>query len=239
MELTKTKIDKIGERLRDGELDAEILVQLSHYRNKFSDSYRLVEGVLRDHRKLQVSGRPAKSTTAIVEKLRRESARLSQIQDIAGCRVIVPGMITQDEVVDDLSVLLERPKVIDRRENPSHGYRAVHIVTFAFGLPVEVQVRTKLQHIWADISEKLADQYGQDIKYGKGNEKVVSALIRVSHEVKAIEKLRYDRSMLRSGLSSRFFRSTKDVSKKKFVKELERLDRDRIIRIRQILSEIA
>jgi ppGpp synthetase/RelA/SpoT-type nucleotidyltranferase len=239
VELTKTKIDKIGERLKDGELDADILVQLSHYRNQFSDSYRIVEGVLRDHRKLQVSGRPAKSTTAIVEKLRRESVRLSQIQDIAGCRVIVPGMISQEEVVDDLRVLLERPKIIDRRENPSHGYRAVHIVTFAFGLPVEVQVRTHLQHIWADISEKLADQYGQDIKYGKGNEKVVSALIRVSQEVKAIEKLRYDGNMIKSGRNSRFYKATTDVSPRKLVKELERLDRERIVRIRQILSEIA
>jgi ppGpp synthetase/RelA/SpoT-type nucleotidyltranferase len=34
--------------------------------------------------------------------------------------------------------------VIDRRINPSHGYRAVHIIAKVSGMPIEIQVRTSL-----------------------------------------------------------------------------------------------
>jgi ppGpp synthetase/RelA/SpoT-type nucleotidyltranferase len=36
------------------------------------------------------------------------------------------------------------------------------------GKTVEIQVRTRFQHIWAEISEKYADLYGSEIKYGGG-----------------------------------------------------------------------
>jgi hypothetical protein len=58
------------------------------------------------------------------------------------------------------------PFVIDRREEPSFGYRAVHIIIYEEGLAVEVQVRTVLQDIWAQMSEKLGDMWGRDIRYG-------------------------------------------------------------------------
>jgi len=41
------------------------------------------------------------------EKLRRERTRLSRMQDIAGCRVIVPDILTQDEVVAGLTDFFE------------------------------------------------------------------------------------------------------------------------------------
>jgi ppGpp synthetase/RelA/SpoT-type nucleotidyltranferase len=37
--------------------------------------------------------------------------------------------------------------VIDRREKPSHGYRAVHVIVECGGRMVEIQVRTELQHL--------------------------------------------------------------------------------------------
>lgn len=44
----------------------------------------MVVGQIRDRLKLEPTGRPLKTTQAIVEKLRREKTRLSQMQDIAG-----------------------------------------------------------------------------------------------------------------------------------------------------------
>jgi ppGpp synthetase/RelA/SpoT-type nucleotidyltranferase len=62
--------------------------------------------------------------------------------------------------------------VIDRRVKPSNGYRAVHVVVREVGLPVEVQVRTDLQHVWAESSEKLADAFGSQLKYGGGPKEI-------------------------------------------------------------------
>ncbi len=58
------------------------------------------------------------------------------------------------------------PKVKDRRSKPMHGYRAVHLVVQVDDLPIEVQVRTRMQDRWAQITEGLADKWGRQIRYG-------------------------------------------------------------------------
>jgi ppGpp synthetase/RelA/SpoT-type nucleotidyltranferase len=129
---------------------------------------------------LQPTGRAAKSTTAIIEKLRRESIRLTQIQDIAGCRLIVSNLAEQDRVVSDLRSAFTDVRVVDRRQKPSHGYRAVHVIVQSQDRVAEIQVRTLLQHGWAEVSEKVSDNVGKDIKYGGGSESLRSRLLMMS-----------------------------------------------------------
>jgi ppGpp synthetase/RelA/SpoT-type nucleotidyltranferase len=62
--------------------------------------------------------------------------------------------------VASLASLFEHCVVFDRRKHPSHGYRAVHRVVRADALSVEIQVRTRLQHLWAEFSEKTSDALG-------------------------------------------------------------------------------
>ncbi len=77
----------------------------------------------------------------------------------------------QDAVVQQLVDAFDDdprpPKVIDRRTAPVHGYRAVHVVVFPEGVPVEIQVRTSWQHEWAELFEKLADRVGRGLRYGE------------------------------------------------------------------------
>lgn len=54
----------------------------------------------------------------------------------------------------------------DRRDAPSAGYRAVHLVVTWDGCPLEVQVRTAPQHVWANAMERLADRVGRGVRYG-------------------------------------------------------------------------
>jgi ppGpp synthetase/RelA/SpoT-type nucleotidyltranferase len=119
--------------------------------------------MITDQLKLQPTGRPAKSTTSIADKLTRESIRLTQIQDIAGCRIIVSDSLEQERVVSELRRVFATTKVVDRRVSPSHGYRAVHVIVNAGGTAIEVQVRTSLQHLWAEFSEKLSDVIDPEI----------------------------------------------------------------------------
>jgi putative GTP pyrophosphokinase len=139
---------------------------------------------------LEPSGRPAKSTNSLIEKLKRESIRLTQVQDIAGCRVVVPDILEQDRVVGSLLAgAFSDARIVDRRAEPSYGYRAVHIVVEIFGKVVEIQVRTTFQHIWAELSEKYADLYGSDIKYGGGTEKIRGLLELLSKYIATYEDL--------------------------------------------------
>ena len=90
-EVSKSHIDRLGDRLRTGNIDEEDLRLLDRYRLSFSTSYEFVVGKIRDDLRYEPTGRPAKSTTSISEKLRRETIRLTQIQDIAGCRIVTAG----------------------------------------------------------------------------------------------------------------------------------------------------
>lgn len=184
---TKSQIDRLGDRLRKRDISEADLRLLDNYRRSFAKASEHVFAQIRDRLGLEPTGRPAKSTTSISDKLRRQSIRLSQIQDIAGCRVIVPDIFAQDEVVEKLQELFERRTVDDRRERPSHGYRAVHVIVDSGGKLIEIQVRTKLQHAWAELSEKLSDVVDSAIKYGGGNEEVVSLLANMSEATMNVE----------------------------------------------------
>jgi putative GTP pyrophosphokinase len=185
--LSKTQIDKLGDRLRRADSTEADLRMLDEYRLSFGDVYEAVVGAIRSELRLKPTGRPAKSTSSITEKLLRESIRLSQIQDIAGCRIVVPGIAEQDRVVEALRSLFDNVTIADRRSRPSNGYRAVHVIVSRGGKVIEIQVRTLMQHRWAEVSEKASDVVDPAIKYGSGNKRVVEALLRTSELLAAQE----------------------------------------------------
>ena len=166
--LTHTQVDRLGERLKAGDTTEADLQLLDQYRRSFADPYAHVVTLIREQLKLDPTGRPAKSTTSIVEKLRRESIRLSQMQDVAGCRLVVADMREQEQITKRVKASFGTVTVVDRRRAPSHGYRAIHVIIRHDGKPIEMQVRTRLQHIWSELSEKLADIFDPAVKYGSG-----------------------------------------------------------------------
>lgn len=188
-QLTRTQVDRLGDRLRKGHITEPDLRLLDQYRRSFSEAYDVVVEAVRNDLGLEPTGRPAKSTTSISDKLRRESIRLSQIQDIAGCRLIVADIAAQESVVRSLIGLFEHTTVSDRREKPSHGYRAVHVIVNSQGRLIEIQVRTALQHLWAELSEKFSDVVGPEIKYGGGREAIQTLLADTSQLVADHESL--------------------------------------------------
>jgi hypothetical protein len=42
----------------------------------------------------------------------------------------------------------------------------VHVIVSLDGITIEIQVRTLMQHVWADVMERLADRLGRQIRYG-------------------------------------------------------------------------
>jgi len=115
----------------------------------------------------------AKTTQTIIEKLRREhEMALARVQDLAGIRIV--GALRLDEQDLLAAEIAQRfpadprdARIVNRRANPSHGYRAVHVIVSLGGISIEVQVRTILQHVWADLMERLADRLGRQIRYGE------------------------------------------------------------------------
>lgn len=166
--LSKTQLDKLGDRLRDKLAEEADLRALDEYRQSFRATYDHVVDVLKISVEIEGTGRPAETTAAIIDKLRRQPIRLTQVQDIAGIRLVVPTIVDQDALVARLREVFPDVKIDDRRIHPSSGYRAVHLVVSTDSKTVEVQVRTHLQHVWAELSEKLSDVVDAAIKYGGG-----------------------------------------------------------------------
>jgi putative GTP pyrophosphokinase len=191
--LSSAAVDQLGLRLREA-LTIEDLHLLDQYRREFRDEYDAVVYKIRTAWCIEVSGRPAKSTPAIVGKLKRSTMRLSQMQDIAGCRIVVKDIAVQDALVDQLITLFPSD-IIDRRAHPSHGYRAVHVVVINAKRCVEIQVRTQLQHLWAELSEKSSDIFGVETKYGGGDNQIRHGLNVASTVVAAIEEIESEPSL--------------------------------------------
>jgi GTP pyrophosphokinase len=112
------------------------------------------------------------------------------MQDVVGCRLVVEDVIEQEEVLERLrSLPWDACRVEDRRKTPKHGYRAVHVIVEVMGKPVEIQVRSRSQDLWAQISEKMADRYGLEVKYGGGPPDARSFLNAMSEEIADTEDL--------------------------------------------------
>jgi len=185
---SNTQINNLGDRLRHGERTVSDVKMLDMFRRSFGSTYDQTMHFLSDELHLEPTGRPAKSTNSIIEKLEREKSRLVTIQDIAGCRIVLTDCIEQDKLVKSLSEHFANNNIIDRRVKPSFGYRAVHFVAYVDGKPIEIQIRTTLQHLWAELSERLSDVY-RPIKYGGGPPKIRSILDSLSLRISKYENL--------------------------------------------------
>jgi Region found in RelA / SpoT proteins len=170
---SKNQARRLGERLKTADCPSvEDLALLQSLLDAYDEALEVAAKQARDSLNVRVSPR-IKTTGTIIEKLRRLGAPLSTIQDLAGMRIVMDegGRLAQDSLVARLSDLFEDParpvKKIDRRVDPRSGYRAVHLVVHVNNVPVEIQIRTKLQHEWAELFEKLADRLGRGIRYGQ------------------------------------------------------------------------
>jgi len=129
-----------------------------------------------------------KRATSIINKLNRKyegrnpTMQLSQMQDIAGCRAIVKNVDIAKKIYNNYYLKGKlKHKRVGKKDYISFpkkdGYRSFHLVyeyksdkgkTDYNGLRVEVQIRSKLQHLWATAVETVDFFTRQAIKFNEG-----------------------------------------------------------------------
>jgi len=191
---SKSQINKLGERLAKNAVPEEAdLVLLQKLRAAYDEPMRAVERTLRGLG-LQATSR-LKTVNTIVDKLKRERTRLSTMQDIAGLRIVKDMTLTeQGEIAGRVVAAFGEAKLVDRRERPSFGYRALHVIVTLDDCLIEVQLRTELQDLWAQLMEKFGDKIGRGIRYGAIPEdpyaaKLLTAHMDVSKRIREVEKV--------------------------------------------------
>lgn len=208
--VSKSELNRLGQRLIASDRISEAdLAELALVLNAYQQALEQVKIRLRG---LGFSATDrVKTTGTLIDKLRRSHGmQLSRMQDLAGARITVEDLAAQDEVVETIRSSWEAEgstcKVVDRRERPSFGYRAVHVIVHVEGMPVEIQIRTELQDVWAQIVERLGDRWGRGIRYGADPEdpdatvrsgdlvmsrrEAVEMLIRLSESCARVEAVR-------------------------------------------------
>jgi len=202
MNLSKTLIDTAGRALsKDNETDVDRYIL---YTDAF-DEYRKnhLEPLSKTTMELQqwlaqfgkdyFIAQRLKRKPQILRKLKRFSVRLSQLQDIGGCRVIVEQNNDVDELVNFLKEKLNASKDLrvikmtdyrgDGREDS--GYRAYHVILERENYKMEVQIRSKIQHYWAETIERTSVVYGHHLKELDGDPIVI-------HYFKTLSDLFYE-----------------------------------------------
>ncbi|MBU1204180.1 MAG: RelA/SpoT domain-containing protein [Nanoarchaeota archaeon] len=149
-----------------------------------------------------------KRLPSILKKLQRRyygnnpTMKLSQMQDIAGCRVVMPNVELAKKLYKEsyLRGDLKHKRVnekdyITRPKND--GYRSIHLI-YKYksdkegkkgynGLLIEVQIRSKLQHLWATAIETVDFFTRQAIKSSEGEKEWVDFFKLVSSAFSIME----------------------------------------------------
>lgn len=202
--ISKSKIDKAGIILSDTKRDYdELSLELDYIFEEYRKDHLnpLTSLTLEMQKWLQVYGgeyyiaQRLKRRPQILRKMRRLSVRLTQLQDIGGCRIIVNKNEDVDRLISFISERLsasESFKVIRRTDyrdlgRDDSGYRAYHIVLEVLGRRVELQLRSRIQHYWSESIERTSVIYGKRLKEGEGDPEVINYFKMFSDGLHSIE----------------------------------------------------
>ncbi len=141
-----------------------------------------------------VSQRLKERRTTIGKFLHEPTMQLPTMQDIAGCRAVVPDLDAVRQVVDGWhEARLRKLEIVEESDElevprPS-GYRAYHLIVRhgEQGQLVEVQLRSQLQHAWAVAVESVGRTCGQSLKTGQGTPELLARFRRVAGYLAAVE----------------------------------------------------
>ena len=150
-----------------------------------------------------------KRLPSIIKKLQRiyqgdkPTMKLSQMQDIAGCRAVLPNIVQARELYEKHYIRGHIKHTLVNEKDymmfpKNDGYRSIHLI-YRYnsdkegkqdynGLLVEVQIRSKLQHLWATAIEIVDFFTRQAIKSNEGQKEWVDFFKLVSSAFAIMEK---------------------------------------------------
>ncbi len=159
-------------------------------------------GDARVHGRIEVTQR-LKRLDTLIGKLGRELGNVTQMQDVGGVRAVLPSLrhvyVVRRRLLKSWVIIRERDYIAEPK---SSGYRALHLIVRRMGFPIEVQLRTIAQNIWANQVEETGRQVGLDLKFGAGNEHLDSIFVAMGELIARFDRGELSPDGLREGLRS-------------------------------------
>lgn len=218
---TRSRIEKAGKVISEFDEDSkeynEYIAVVDNWRAAHAYPLDVVASIVNDEISAIVSDgnqnnginvvKRIKRLESIVSKLKRpHNSGLFRMQDLGGCRVIVPHF---NKIYETASRIKQRLEIegheIDRiddyisKPRIKTGYRSYHIrVKFHEestydGMYIEIQIRTEQEHVWATSVEIMDATTNETLKSETGNVdymyffKLVSALFSIEEGTTVVE----------------------------------------------------
>lgn len=186
---SKTQIKRAGENIRKS-IDIEESVEIiRNFRAAHLYPLMVIKNLVwrhaKNHSPHAIIARRLKRLPTIIDKLSRKtldgksenSIAITRMQDIGGCRVIVENkdeLLKLNNALNESKTLHKIKKINDyTAQKKKTGYRGIHRVYQCYGnkdihdwkgFLIEVQLRTKLQHLWATTIEVVDLCEGKTLK---------------------------------------------------------------------------
>jgi ppGpp synthetase/RelA/SpoT-type nucleotidyltranferase len=200
---SKARIDRSGRALSSaGELTEELLeledvfdAYRADHLEPLSKTTLELQKWLHDYGGNYYIAQRLKRKPQILRKLKRLSARLTQLQDIGGCRIIVNSNRDVDDLVEfiknqmalDSNFAVQRVTDYRDRGRDITGYRSVHLILMFGERVLELQIRSRIQHYWAESIERTSVIYGHHLKEQEGDIAVINYFRELSDVFYEIE----------------------------------------------------
>lgn len=197
MKYSKSKVDQAGQILAN---DDQSVIEKYLLAEDVFDDYRsahlepLMKTTLDLQKWMEASSKGyyialrLKRKPQILRKLKRFHVRLSQLQDIAGTRIILDKNSDVDETAEYLLAKIRAQEELKLSKDTDYrirgrddsGYRARHIILDYNGYKIELQLRSKIQHFWAEKIERTSVVYGYFLKELEGDPIVLNYFKQLS-----------------------------------------------------------
>ncbi|MEO6068654.1 MAG: RelA/SpoT domain-containing protein [Gemmatimonadota bacterium] len=225
---SKSRVDRAGRTLADGVALSTIEEQgcleiVNNWRSAHSFPLNTIQMLVRRHgRRISsksLTAQRIKRLPSIVAKLqRKQSMRLSQLQDVGGCRCVLDTIGQVRRMRDALARSATTHKIVgedDYLTTPKpDGYRSLHLI-YKYsspkspaheGLLIEVQLRSRLQHGWATAVEIVDTFLRTSLKSSIGPDSwkrffvLASAAIAIKERATHVAGAPTDKAILREEL---------------------------------------
>ena len=188
---SRSRVDRAGSILASDLVDIDFdeyddaLTVINNWRSSHSRPlYTFRIGIRRHAERVDenalVAQRIKRLSSIRLKLLLSRNMKLSQMQDIGGCRAVVETVNRVDELVKHYMESDIKHKLLNKddyiRQPKSSGYRSIHLIYKYFsdkkathnGLRIELQVRSQLQHAWATAVETVGTFIQQALKSSQG-----------------------------------------------------------------------
>jgi ppGpp synthetase/RelA/SpoT-type nucleotidyltranferase len=213
-EYSRKKVDRsgqilIGKRIDNEESEKQAIDIFNNWRASHAYPMHVImktlKNISKDVNSDAICVQRLKRAKSILKKLERfPTMQLSQIQDIGGCRVVMPDVNLTRKLSTEYIKRNKRHKRVKSGEKnyintpKPDGYRSIHLVykyhsinkvgKIYNGKSIEIQIRSKLQHVWATALETVDLFTFQTMKLGGGYENWKYFFKLVSSAFAMIEK---------------------------------------------------